>query len=397
MSKIEKYRVGILSTHPVQYYAPLYKALARHPEIDLEVFYCHRQTPKGQALAGFGVEFDWDVPLLEGYKNRFLKNAARNPGVNKFFGCDTPEIGNIIGDNRFDAFIIDGWYVKSHWQAAEACRRSNTPLLVRGDSYLLSDSLFMKRAVKYGIYHIFMKNFKACLAPGKMAREYFLYYGADKDKIYFVPHAVDNEFFSSRCSVLMREREALRRTWAIPKDAIVFLFAGKLIPKKRPLDFIEALGAAHDANPEIFGLVTGDGPLKAPMENAAQEKKTAVTFTGFLNQSDMPKAYAVSDCLVLPSDVGETWGLVVNEAFACGLPAIVSDRVGCAPDLVMPGETGEVYRCADKGRLSDIIADLSLDRARLKKMGESAKKIIDKYSIDNAVKGIMEAVHNACS
>src|SRR5258708_2766347 len=152
-------RLGILASHPIQYHAPWFRALAK--ELDLEVFFAHRPSAQEQGI-GFGGAFQWDVDLLSGYQHRFLENKARDPGVNHFFGCDTsqirdvicgsPDNGEPITDNArrspFDAFIVCGWNLKCYWQAIRACRRNKIPILVRGDSQLDPMQSFLWRAVK---------------------------------------------------------------------------------------------------------------------------------------------------------------------------------------------------------------------------------------------------------
>src|SRR2546423_266580 len=196
----ELHRVGLLNTHPIQYYAPWYRALAR--KVDLEVYYCHRQTAAGQSQAGFAVEFEWDVPLLEGYRHHFLDNQSPSPDASTFAGCDTPEIKDIISQSRFDAFIVHGWYVKSFWQAMLACWQNGTPLLVRGDSQLFTPRSLPRRWLKYFLYRSFIPHFVGYLVVGEMARQYYLTYGADPERMFFVPHSVDNDFFARQARQL---------------------------------------------------------------------------------------------------------------------------------------------------------------------------------------------------
>lgn len=388
----KKYSIGILATHPIQYYVPWYRALAGYPEINLRVFYCHRQTPEGQAKAGFGVPFDWDIPLFDGYEYQFLINKSRHPNVYTFFGCDTPQIRQIISKGSFNAFIVQGWNVLSFWQAMIACWRTHTLVLVRGDSQLLTHRFFLKRALKYLTHRWFIPRFDAYLVVGKRAKEYYLHYGADQEKMFFVPHCVDNVFFTLAKVNLELQRNSLRRAWGIPENALVFLFVGKLILKKRPADFLKALEIAAKYVAGIFGLVVGDGPLRSKLEVLSKDANLPVTFTGFLNQQEIPKAYAASDVLVLPSDGRETWGLVVNEAFACGLPAIVSDKVGCAPDLIVPGETGAVFPCGNIEKLAEIFKRFALKREHLKEMGRKARLLIENYSITNTVEATLRVI-----
>jgi len=120
-----KGRIGFLVSHPIQYYAPIFRELARR--CDLTVFFAHRQDAAGQGKAGYGVAFDWDVDLLSGYESRFLKNVARVPSTQTFAGCNTPEIAEEISAGRFDAFVVPGWSLRSYWQAVRACRRAHVP------------------------------------------------------------------------------------------------------------------------------------------------------------------------------------------------------------------------------------------------------------------------------
>jgi glycosyltransferase involved in cell wall biosynthesis len=387
-----RFRLGVLSTHPIQYYVPWYRALAK--VLDLQVFYCHQQTARGQADAGFGVEFEWDVPLLGGYQHQFLENISKKPDVSAFDGCNTPSIKSLIQNGRFDAFVVQGWYVKSFWQAMWACWRNRTPVLVRGDSQLSTPRNPVWRMAKYPIFRSFIPRFDGYLVVGERSRQYYLNYGARSDRMFFAPHAVDNGFFAERVDQLRENRESIRRQWGIPIDALVFLFAGKLILKKRPSDFVQAIAAASQENKRVFGLIAGDGPMRSEVERTVVEHRLPIVFTGFLNQSEMPNAYAASDALVLPSDGGETWGLVVNEAMAAGLPAIVSDKVGCGPDLVSSDVTGEMFACGDIEFLAKIFVKWAANPEQVKQSGKNAKERIAKYSVESAVNGTLQALRS---
>ena len=386
------YRVAIVTTHPIQYQAPWFRAMAVHPELDLEVFFCHRATPREQAEAGFGVEFEWDMPLLEGYRYRFLTNVASDPSVGHFAGLDTPEIRDIIRRQRFDAVINCGWHRKSYWQSIRACWKSGTPVMVRSDSHLHTARSALKEAVKLPAYRVFIPRMDACLAVGRWARDYYLHYGARSDRIFLVPHCIDERWFRENADRLAPCRPQLRAGWKLPPDAVVFLWAAKFIRKKRPLDFLRALHAAAAAGARVYGLMVGDGPLRAESESFVREHPAPVTFAGFLNQSEMMESYVAADALVLPSDGGETWGLVVNEAMVCGRPCIVSDKVGCGPDLITT-DTGAIYPLGDVARLAELMAQFAADRDRLRARGAAAANKIKEYSTEAAVRGVLEAVH----
>jgi glycosyltransferase involved in cell wall biosynthesis len=374
-------RLGILATHPIQYHAPLYRALAARPEIELTVYYAHRPTATEQGV-GFGVPFEWDIDLTSGYDHIFLQNAAR-ANRDRFGDYDTPEIGAIIEQGSFDAFLVHGWQARSYWQAMRACWRTRTPVYVRGDSQLGDDRLLIKRAAKRLIYPFFMRRFAACLAVGVRSDAYFRYYGARR--VVRAPHFVDNAAFAAGAARARAERAAVRTKWGISPSATVALFAGKMSAKKRPLDLIAAVART----PGVHALIVGDGALKGEAERVAGG---AVTFAGFRNQSDMPEAYAVSDVLVLPSDRQETWGLVVNEAMASRVPAIVSDAVGCAPDLIVPGSTGWTYPAGDVAALSAALGRMVTDPGASARMGAAAARHIAAFSVEAAADGVVRAV-----
>lgn len=383
-------RVAVVTTHPIQYHAPWFRALQECPELELQVFFCHRATPHDQASAGFGVPFDWDIPVLEGYRYRFLRNVAGRPSLGAFSGLDTPEIRDIIADERFDTLIVNGWHYKSAWQAIRACWGTNTPVMVRGDSHLHSPRNPVKRLLKTAPYRWFIPKFDACLSVGKWSADYFLHYGARRERVFLVPHVIDERQFSGEYARWQPRRNELRNQWGLPQAEVVFLFAGKFIEKKRPMDFVRAMDLAVQRGAAVNGLMVGDGPLRQQCERFARENSTPIRFTGFLNQSRIASAYAACDALVLPS-TSETWGMVVNEAMTCGRPCIVSDRVGCGPDLVASGETGFVFPLGAVEALATLMIGCVADREKLAQMGERARNRAGKYSTSVAVEGVLRA------
>lgn len=386
-------KLGILTTHPIQYQVPWLRRLAKEPDIDLTVFFCMIPDEQQQS-DGFGVKFKWDIPLLDGYRYEVLNNIAKMPSVTRFRGCDTPGIGKIVRDGGFDAFIVNGWNVKSCLQLLLTCRRLGVPCIVRGESNAMRPRPWWVRV----IHKILLRQYAAFLVIGKSNRDFYLNYGVPEEKIFRAPYGVDNGRLHAQAEVSSPERNRIRSGWGIPEDAVTFLYCAKFIEKKRPLDLIEALSLAiqRTAKKSIHLLMAGDGELRAKCEEIARALNLPITFTGFLNQREIVKAYVASDCLILPSDYGETWGLVVNEAMACGRPAIVSDRVGCYPDLILPGDTGEVFPFGDVKALSDIMVSFVSTPETLRKMGESAEKMVGRYSVSAVVSGCIDAIRYVC-
>jgi glycosyltransferase involved in cell wall biosynthesis len=386
-------RLALVTSHPIQYQAPWFRALTQ--VTDLEVFFCHRQDAAGQAAAGFGVEFEWDIPLLDGYRSTWLKNVSRQPGVSSFFGCDTPEIAMRLRDGRFDACLVSGWYLKSYMQAIAACKRQGIPVLSRGDSHLGTARSAWWSTAKYLPYRWLLRTIDAHLYVGKANRAYLKHYGVDDSALFFTPHFVDNDFFRSRAVTALEsgQTRAIRQQLGIPPSALVFAFAGKLIEMKRAADLIRALAAIRNAGTEPWGMIIGSGPLQTELETLTTELDAPVRFTGFRNQSELPSYFAAADALVLPSDGRETWGLVVNEAMACGLPAIVSGAAGCAVDLIEPGRTGHIFPTGNIDGLASFILNVaSALTSNRESVRHNVLQKISNYTCDAAVRGTLDAL-----
>jgi glycosyltransferase involved in cell wall biosynthesis len=375
-------RIGFLVSHPIQYYAPIFRELARR--CDLTVFFAHRQDAAGQGKAGYGVAFEWDVDLLSGYESLFLKNVARAPSTQTFAGCNTPEIAEKIAEGRFDAFVVPGWSLRSYWQTVRACRRARVPVMVRGDSQLAGQRGGAVGKVKGVVFPHMLKQFDACLYVGQRNREYLEHYGVPSKRLFFSPHCVDNDAFRQASDTARgagggREGGSRRRV----------LFVGRLVESKRPLDVVQAVARLVSQGQPIDLTIAGAGELQGRMEEEARAGGIDARFLGFVNQSRLPSVYASSDVVVLPSIAIETWGLVVNEAMACGVPAVVSDAVGCGPDLIQPGRTGAVAPLGDVPALATSISsvlalDVSLTRRAL------AERVA-LYSPARAAEGVLEA------
>jgi glycosyltransferase involved in cell wall biosynthesis len=382
-------RIALVATHPIQYQVPWFQALARRPEVDLRVYFGMLPDANQQGI-GFGVPFNWDIPLLEGYAWERLPNARAHPRLGRFFGSSTPAIAERMREWKPDAVIITGWNAAPLAQALVACRRLGIPAIVRGESNALR-----RRPLAVRLAHrALLRQFAAFLAIGKANAAFYRGYGIEDSRIFEAPYFVDNDRFRAAADSLAPGRGELRRRWSIPPEATCFAFVGKMEPKKRPQDLVEAL-ARVPASRRAHALFVGSGVLEGEVREAARAKGVGCSFAGFLNQSEIPAAYAACDCLVLPSDFGETWGLVVNEAMACGRPALVSDRVGCGPDLVEPGATGEIFRFADASALASAMESMC-DPGRRTAFGRAAqRRVLEAYNVERTVEGTLAAVDAA--
>jgi glycosyltransferase involved in cell wall biosynthesis len=386
-----KPRLAILVSHPIQYLPPWFRALASR--VDLQVYYALRQNRNQQAKAGFGVPFEWDIDLFSGYAHRFLRNRSLNPSTRHFFGCDTPEICEAIRAGRFDACIVCGWQLKTYWQAVWACRRNAVPTFVRGDSQLLTPRSKLKFVVKALLYPRLLGLFDGFLFVGRLNKEYLRHYGVPDAKLHFVPHFVDNEWFGREARRLATIRPRVRQSWGADPETLVVLFVGKFQHFKRPLDTVHALSVVQAMGVNAIGVFVGSGEMGERLATEASTLGVTARFEGFRNQSELPRYYVAADVLVLPSE-SETWGLVVNEAMACGLPAIVSNVVGCAPDLIEEGTTGFTFKVTNVGDLAHKLALLESRRRSGYDFTGAVAHRIQRYSAATALTGTLRALES---
>jgi len=383
-------RLAIISSHPIQYYAPWFKYMSTI--LDVHVFYMNEGKTQGLDKDEFGVSFEWDIDLLDGYKYTFLKNVSKCPGVNNFKGCDVPEIYKTLKKGDFDAVLVMGWYLKGFLQAITACKIYKIPLLVRGDSKLESTKNNFKNLIKKIFFPFFLKFFDIFLYVGEKNKEYLEHFGVPKTKLVFCPHFINQTFFSKDINNF--NRTELIKKMNLRENSFKLLFVGKFIKKKRPLDVLKALKLLEKDKDDFELLLVGSGDLDEGLKQFCKSNTSLmVHFLGFKNQSELPDLYRLADVLILPSEGDETWGLVINEAFALHTPAIVSTDVGCAPDLIRSGLTGEVF---ERGNIEDLARKIK-DISRYINSETSKKEIQSKneiYSIEIATKNLIIALNS---
>jgi glycosyltransferase involved in cell wall biosynthesis len=381
-------RVAHLVSHPIPYFAPLYRELALRREIDLTVFFYSDVTLGGWDDAGFGRRVAWDTPLLDGFASKFLPSTRGKDISGKFLKRPNWDIVREIASGRYDVLWVHGYAHLTAWLAVAAARARGMRILIREEQTLLHDRPLARRAVKAIALRTLFSQASA-LYIGAQNRRYFSHYGVPMERSYAAPYCVDNDYFRRRADELEPVRADLRARFGITSDAPVVLFSGKLIEKKQPLLLIEAFARVRERRACSL-LLVGDGALHS--QSAALVTRLGVPdvhFAGFLNQSEIAEAYAAADVFVLPSKLHETWGLVVNEAMNFGLPIVVSDKVGCAADLVREGTNGFVVPHDSATSLADAIERLVADGELRARFGAESRAIVEAYSIEHAADGIV--------
>lgn len=343
-------RLAIVVSHPTQYYSPWFRWVAAHSGLSIRVFYLWNFGVTEQRDPRFQTSFKWDLDLLSGYEAEFVPNRARRPGPESFWGFDNPTLTSRLAAWRPDTVLLFGYAWASHLRVIAWCRWHGVPLIFRGDSHFIGRG--QPRLASRLMLRTLYKQCAAFLAVGSANRDYFTALGAPAEKIFCAPHSVDHQLFDPVAREHREAATALRAQLGLAASTRVVLFAGKFVPAKQPMELLEAFLALEKNDSAL--VFVGDGPEKSSLLARAEGAAHQVYFLPFANQSEMPARLLLADIFALPSRGHyETWGLAVNEAMHMGVPALVSDRVGCQRDLVAEGETGWVFSADDPGALAD--------------------------------------------
>ena len=382
-------KVVHLISLPAHYYAALYRELSRRPEIDLTVmFYSTASLNAYDACCGR--KGCWDVPLTDGYKS-YIGSSAKvrtlfNPRANLQPNWD---VLREVLRSRCDVVWAFGYTFVNTWVAA-AAQFKGYRLLLRDDQTLLTERPRWKRALKHLTLPLLFR-YVGGLYTGEENRRFFLHYGTPRRRLFRANHCVDNKALRARRLELEPRRREIRESFGIRDESPVVLFSGKLIDKKKPQLLLEAFEQLRRVLP-CHLLFVGDGGLRRSLEDEVSRRGIPdVRWAGFLNQSRIAEAYVAGDIFVLPSAYEETWGLVVNEAMNFALPIVVSDKVGCGPDLVRDGYNGFVFRSGDVEGLRSALAALVASDALRKEYGAHSAALVQEYSVEACADQLVKA------
>jgi glycosyltransferase involved in cell wall biosynthesis len=387
-------RLAFIVSHPIQYYAPLYQRLAKRDDVTTKVFFTWHTGQTAVQDRGFKAPVLWDIPLTDGYEFELVPNIASDPGTHHFFGLNNPLLVERVTAWRPDVVHITGWAWWSHLLALRAFKKKGIPTLFRGDSHLLDVAL---RGLRWSIKRALLTRVfswpAGILVVGAANRAYFEAFGVGPKRLFPCPHSIDVGRFAEPDDVLEQEALRWRQELEIAPYQHVILFAGKFERKKRPLELMEAV---QTLPPGPVLVMVGSGELEAQVIARAAESPERFRILPFQNQSRMPIVYRMGDLFVLPSAFGETWGLAVNEALACGRPVLVSDRVGCAADLIHPS-SGRIFSWGDPAALARMLSEMVNDRKRLFKMRQFAMACAWAFDVSRTEAALIETISRVCS
>jgi glycosyltransferase involved in cell wall biosynthesis len=335
------------------------------------------------------------MDLLQGYHSEFLNAADTNESDARFLSLhDWDVIGKVL-HGSYDALWVHGYSYLTMWLAMAAAAVRSLPVLLREEQTLLHGRPWPKRWIR-GVFLRLLCRWVYGLSIGSNNREWFRHYGTPEHRIFRVPYCVDNELLQRQASELESRKNELRAEFGIGDETgPVILFVGKFEPKKQPLLALDAFARVRQRHQCVL-LLVGEGALGPALHRRIEQAGIPdVHFAGFLNRSRIARAYAAADLFILPSSLHETFGLVVAEAMNFSLPVVLSDKVGCAADLVRDGENGFVVPSGDVGSLAEALELLVVDGQRRCLAGKRSRQVIDEWHYGMAVEGIVQACQAA--
>ena len=380
----------ILTSHPIQYQAPLFRELVA-AGLAIEVGFYHPGAA-GRVVhdAEFGCDFEWDIDLLSGYPSRTFLRGTANFLPTEQLRVARKLIPWVLRDNRIPLLLM-GWSAEVVWVAWLLRILMHSPVLILAETTPLSFVKSHKPKWRVKLLQWLLRHTSGAIFIGIRNREFLLGMGIPVNRLFHAPYSIDNERFRSNANRMMAGRRDLCRQYGLDLDLPVFLFCGKLIPKKRPVQLFTAYLAA-DLKDRAQLLYVGEGELRGEIENGIRSASARhVHLIGMLNQAQMPIAYVLGEVLCLISDPGETWGLVVNEALACGRPVIVADTVGCVPDLVSD-KNGWVVPLDNDEILTDTLLSAYNHRNKWKEMGIHGQSLVARNTFSTMASGFKAAV-----
>lgn len=378
-------RIAIVSTHPIQYNAPLFKALAKSIKIQIKVFYTWSQVENGEKHdPGFGKDIKWDIPLLDGYAFEFVKNVAKKPGSHHYRGINNPDLIKRIKLFQPHAVLIMGWSFISHFRCMRYFK-NKIPVWFRGDSTLIDEQPGIKQMLRRIFLRKVYSYIDKAFYVGTKNKEYFEVHGLKESQLVYAPHAIDNQRFAEPDLYYKEQARILRNKLGIDEEAFVVLFVGKLEVKKNPYFLLEL--AKYLTGQQFRFVFVGNGILEQYLkQEAAMDKR--ILFLGFQNQQAMPIVYRIAGVFVLPSQgPGETWGLAMNEAMACGVPVVASNKCGGTVDLIIPNKNGLIFSAGEVGKVAAFIKKM-LSKKVHKAYSQYSQEHIKNYSIENIFQSI---------
>lgn len=388
-------RLAIVASHPIQHFVHLYRALAREPRIELKVFFCSRVGLDKYFDAEMNCTIAWKTDLLGGYDHVFLPETERITQATSL-QINNPSIASALATFRTDAVIVYGYAHLTMLRTIAWCRLRRVPILMTGDGDDVKERPTLKAAVRSGALRLLLSQVSAFLTVGDQNERMLQGLGVPARRMFRTPFPIDEPAYRKYRSERTPTRRALRSELGIDEGSFVALFVGKLSPRKRPMDLVdawEALKRSGGPADRLHILFCGEGAERAALEGRIRETGARTTLAGFVNVDQLPRYFCAADIMVQSSE-HDPHPLVCSEAAAIGLPLVLSDKVGLigATDIGRKGENACVYACGDVAALAKEIQHLMLHPDVCRSMSEASIRIYEECGLEAGVAGVLAAL-----
>jgi glycosyltransferase involved in cell wall biosynthesis len=370
-------RVTFVSPEPTPYRAPLLDRIAAGGEIELTVVYAAR-TVAGRTWT---VEPKHRAVFLDGVSVPGLRGVLRHDYP------VTPGIWRVLGESAPDCVVVSGWSTFAAQAALAWCRVHHVPYLLLVESHDDGPKPGWRRRVKEAVVPSVIGGADSVLVTGSLARDSVVSLGASPDRVRVFANTVDVEWFGDQADRLSARRDELRAGFGLEREDVAVVTVARLAPEKG-LDVLLRAAGTHPV------LVIGDGPERGRLEALARELGVRATFAGDRPLEGVLDAYVAADVFALLSSY-EPWGVVVNEAAACGLTLVLSERVGAARDLLRDDENGFLVPAGDVEAAADALARLASDPGLRESMGARSRELVRGYGYAPSVDNLLAAVREA--
>lgn len=389
-----KPRLAVVVSHPIQYYAPYYRAIAADNSVEIRVFFSSRiGLDNILDPAGMGVEISWKTDLLSGYEHVFLPEAPEITRTS-YGAVDNPSIAAHLSEYEPDVVLLHGYAQKTMLRALWWSRKSAVPVMNISDRSFFGLSALHRRMARRVVLPLIVRQFTAFLVIGDSIHEFYQSFGARPDQIFRVPNMLDAGFWTAS-EEKGRTRARVRAQLGL-KDEFVVLYVGKLIPRKRPQDLLaalELLKRSGEVRKPISVIFAGDGEMRQELETFAERNHLPAQFLGFVNIDRLPECYCAADALAHPAEY-ESYGIIALEAAVFGLPLILSDRVGAIgpTSIARPGENTLVHECGNVEALSAAIRRLAGDPHVVEAMSQASSRLANNHRGEMSVRNTVRAI-----
>lgn len=390
----DRFRLGIVFTHPTQHHGPLWRKLSEQPGLSLKVMYLSSENQSsGDPFLGKNAKA-WDIDLLNGYSYQYLKDLSGKVPDKRTKSVICPGLINCLTPQNFDGIFMQSFVNYSYRLTALLCKLRGIPLIMQNDASMMSDARYGRmRLIAMAILYPWMNNLADYwLSCGDHNEVHLRHYGVSDEKIIRGCHPVDGDRFKETIDAHPEEIRHIRHELTWDENTILYGFMGKYIERKNPFEFIDAIAKAHQSDPRIRGVLFGGGDLKDAIDRRISELNGEVINYGFVNQAKIPLYFAALDVFVSTSWI-DPHPLVVSEAMASGTPPILSDRCGNwgYSDTVRHRYNGLVYSCGKPDVLVEAMLEMADAKVR-QHYSDRSREVFSEQDLYCEVNAFLEAI-----